>query len=68
MRYVMNGRFNRGDRVQLDKIIQSDKRIGLELGAQGTVMDNHTTYPDVLFDGHPNVVVMGEWQLKLLSK
>lgn len=64
----MNGNFNRGDRVKLDKINKSDIRLGLKLGDTGTVVDNHTTYPDVLFDGKPNVVVMGEWQLQLIAK
>ena len=64
----MNGNFNRGDRVQLSKITQSDTRMGLELGDTGTVMDNHSQYPDVLFDGKPHIVVMGEWQLQLISK
>ena len=64
----MNGNFNRGDRVKLDKINKSDIRLGLKLGDTGTVLDSHTTYPDVLFDGMPNVVVMGEWQLQLIAK
>lgn len=64
----MCGNFNKGDRVQLSKINKSDTRMGLKIGDTGTVMDNHTKYPDVLFDGKPHIVVMGDWQLKLISK
>lgn len=64
----MNGRYNKGDRVVLVKPIPSDKAFGLDAGMKGTVMDNHTTYPDVMFDGKTQAATMGEWQLELISK
>ncbi len=64
----MRGNFNKGDRVRLERAYASDKRLGLKEGLTGTVMDNHTTYPDVLFDGVDFVHVMAQGQLKLINK